>query len=200
MDGCSPDLVCKNNICEKCTIGCPGMYCDSKTVCQEQYSCVANTCQPCSARDVTLSGTTSTTGVGFVEPFATEPICHYCDKRTMSCRGSPCERAADCDTDEQCSWGLCKKCTEGCLGMSCKSYNDCTTGYCNKGKCDYPKKASWPKTGQQEPMGRRSPCGPGMPCDKKQKGVGAQPVFHGQAHSRGAGQSEAEKVKPTATA
>lgn len=205
MDGCSSDLLCKNNICQPCDVGCPGMACDAhKSHCQEPYQCFNGVCQACTSRTdlAELHGTCEPTGTQCSkEFFPTTPICNFCDKRTKSCRGAPCERASDCDADEQCDWGLCKPCTQGCFGMECGSSRHCKTGFCNQyGYCDYPPKAEKKKNTFDRPMGRRAPCGPGQDCNinRQLAGLKPQPVLQGKAHSRGAGDSAA-KARATAT-
>ncbi|CBX93146.1 hypothetical protein IAQ61_008874 [Plenodomus lingam] len=52
-DGCSPDLICKNNICQQNSESQPGKIgdrCNSKQVCQEHLRCSNGKCQECSAR------------------------------------------------------------------------------------------------------------------------------------------------------
>ncbi|KAH7392552.1 hypothetical protein BKA66DRAFT_510124 [Pyrenochaeta sp. MPI-SDFR-AT-0127] len=52
-DGCAPDLICKNSVCEQNEegqLGQIGDRCDSKKVCQEHLRCTRGECQACSAR------------------------------------------------------------------------------------------------------------------------------------------------------
>ncbi|KAF2497625.1 hypothetical protein BU16DRAFT_616239 [Lophium mytilinum] len=167
-DGCAPGSVCKNNVCRPCTTGCAGATCDNhRQLCQESMQCVNGTCQECEARKSAKPKKTS--GDPYInfsdpngscvsdDPFATTAICQFCDPLARSCRGSPCVKAADCDVDEYCDWGLCKPCTEGCLGMACKTSRGCKTGRCNEfGKCDYPGKMKAPIR-PEDVRGRRSP-------------------------------------------
>jgi hypothetical protein len=52
-DGCSPDLVCKNSVCQQNDEAQPGQIgdrCNSKAVCQSHLLCSKGECQACSAR------------------------------------------------------------------------------------------------------------------------------------------------------
>ncbi|KAF2005077.1 glycoside hydrolase family 5 protein [Amniculicola lignicola CBS 123094] len=52
-DGCSPDLICKNSVCQVSHEDQPGNIgeeCHSKAPCQEHLSCVARVCEPCRER------------------------------------------------------------------------------------------------------------------------------------------------------
>ncbi|KAF2829703.1 hypothetical protein CC86DRAFT_453298 [Ophiobolus disseminans] len=52
-DGCAPDLLCKNSICQQNSESQPGKTgdrCDSKKVCQEHLRCSNGECQKCSVR------------------------------------------------------------------------------------------------------------------------------------------------------
>ncbi|CAO2650922.1 Nn.00g092190.m01.CDS01 [Neocucurbitaria sp. VM-36] len=52
-DGCAPDLICKNSVCQQNPENQPGQIgdrCDSKKVCQEHIRCSNGQCQSCSAR------------------------------------------------------------------------------------------------------------------------------------------------------
>lgn len=206
MDGCASDLVCKNNVCQECTIGCPGMTCNSKTPCQEQYNCVNGRCQSCNPRsdtnDIHAMFDKTATQCPNTVSFPATPICNFCDPKTQSCRGAPCERTTDCDAKEQCEWGLCKPCKEGCLGMQCTSGQSCKSGHCNSFKrCDIPPKVTKPNTGGPV-VGRRGPCGPGQDCNrpKGDGGLKPQPVLQGNAHSKGAGEQAAKAAQAGITA
>ncbi|KAF2470699.1 uncharacterized protein BDR25DRAFT_286871 [Lindgomyces ingoldianus] len=169
-DGCSPDLICKNSVCQKpaeTQPGSVGANCNSKTVCQEHLVCEDGTCQKCVARPsiqpsdprkhMVEGHITGQCHLDISSPFNMRPICTLCDPSKQTCRGSPCHRPGDCSADEFCDWGLCKPCTEGCLGMKCKSSNKCKTGYCNVyGRCDYPTKVKKP-SGPGANAGRRGP-------------------------------------------
>ncbi|KAF2199608.1 hypothetical protein GQ43DRAFT_419909 [Delitschia confertaspora ATCC 74209] len=182
-DGCEPDLVCRNSVCQKPdekTLGFVGKECDGhRKLCHENLQCIGGVCEECTARETreedkelgikagSISGTCSVD-----DPFRMRPICQYCDKSAKECRGNPCLSAQHCDADEYCDWGVCKTCTSGCLGMSCKSSSKCKTGYCNVfGKCDYPKKPKRPMR-PEDYTGRRGPGsrgglkqGPSRPMD-----------------------------------
>ncbi|KAL1601017.1 hypothetical protein SLS59_005685 [Nothophoma quercina] len=57
-DGCSPNLLCKNNICQQNSETQPGQVgasCNSKKPCQAHLHCTSGSCQPCSVRP-TLPG------------------------------------------------------------------------------------------------------------------------------------------------
>ncbi|OAK98049.1 hypothetical protein IQ06DRAFT_318129 [Phaeosphaeriaceae sp. SRC1lsM3a] len=171
-DGCAPDLLCKNSVCQQNSEKQPGKAgdrCDSKKVCQEHLSCVKGACQLCSARP-SIQPESKRKWVGkTARPEDTRNIiiandinasCHsdslatlfnlakrqalpelpICKSPTNPPRGNPCEKAADCDADHYCNWGLCTKCssTDFCLGAKCRSNNKCKTGFCNDfGRCDY---------------------------------------------------------------
>jgi hypothetical protein len=52
-DGCSPDLICKNSVCQQNAENQPGKIgdtCNSKKVCQEHLLCSNGSCQACSVR------------------------------------------------------------------------------------------------------------------------------------------------------
>ncbi|KAH7075462.1 hypothetical protein BKA63DRAFT_297774 [Paraphoma chrysanthemicola] len=52
-DGCAPDLICKNSVCQRNDEKQPGKVgdrCDSKKVCQEHLRCGGGQCQACSVR------------------------------------------------------------------------------------------------------------------------------------------------------
>lgn len=52
-DGCAPNLICKNSVCQQNTASQPGQIgdrCNSKQVCQEHIRCVNGECQGCSTR------------------------------------------------------------------------------------------------------------------------------------------------------
>lgn len=139
-DGCAPNLLCKNQVCQRNPESQPGQAgstCNSKKPCQSHLHCSAGSCQPCSVRP-TLPGT---------EVCAPDPITAFYThpSRPPTClspkgRQNPCENAGHCSANEYCSWGLCTACKDGdaCLGARCKSNNSCKTGYCNDyGRCDY---------------------------------------------------------------
>lgn len=172
-DGCSPDLICKNSVCQQNGEKQPGKTgdrCDSKKVCQEHLSCAKGICQSCSARpsiqpeskrrwmnaavprpedtrsivianDITASCHTDSLPTLFdLVSKKIAPKHAICLSRANPPRGNPCEKAADCDADHFCDWGLCTKCvsTDFCLGAKCRSNNKCKTGFCNDfGRCDY---------------------------------------------------------------
>ncbi|KAF2036122.1 hypothetical protein EK21DRAFT_106228 [Setomelanomma holmii] len=53
VDGCAPDLICKNSVCQQNAENQPGKVgnaCNSKKVCQEHLRCSAGSCQQCSVR------------------------------------------------------------------------------------------------------------------------------------------------------
>jgi hypothetical protein len=53
VDGCAPDLICKNSVCQQNAATQPGKVgdrCDSKKVCQEHLRCAGGKCQACSVR------------------------------------------------------------------------------------------------------------------------------------------------------
>lgn len=52
-DGCAPDLICKNSVCQQNDESQPGQIgdrCDSKKICQAHLSCSRGECQACVAR------------------------------------------------------------------------------------------------------------------------------------------------------
>ncbi|KAF1829984.1 hypothetical protein BDW02DRAFT_124112 [Decorospora gaudefroyi] len=52
-DGCAPDLICKNSVCQRNEESQPGQIgdrCNSKAVCQSHLRCVKGECQACEAR------------------------------------------------------------------------------------------------------------------------------------------------------
>jgi hypothetical protein len=52
-DGCAPDLLCKNSVCQMYPDGQPGgvgQRCNSKAICQPHFQCVKGVCEACSAR------------------------------------------------------------------------------------------------------------------------------------------------------
>jgi hypothetical protein len=173
-DGCAPDLICKNNVCQKNAENQPGKIgnrCDSKRVCQEHLHCSSGVCQECSVRPSIQPVSKRKWTVANAPPpedmsnkviandinascysdsiehlFAlskrhstqSPPICL---SPSNPPRGNPCEKAAHCDADHYCNWGLCTRCTssDACLGAKCRSNNKCKTGFCNDfGRCDYP--------------------------------------------------------------
>lgn len=166
-DGCRPDLLCKNSICQRPSESQPGKIgdkCNSKNPCLEHLSCASGTCQQCkeratiqpwdrrkendlnshnpfrrdpiAANSIDAQCHTDTTNAFFIPP---RPLCSLPSQ--IDPRGNPCTNAQNCDADQYCDWGLCKRCTEGCLGMKCRSNNKCKTGFCNvHGRCDYPGK------------------------------------------------------------
>jgi hypothetical protein len=148
-----------------------GDRCDSKKVCQEHLHCSKGACQECSVRpsiqpvskrkwanpheappedtsikiianDINAScysdSITNIFALSARQSTLNHPICRF---PSTPPRGNPCEKAAHCDADHYCDWGLCKKCTssDACLGAKCRSNNKCKTGFCNNfGRCDYP--------------------------------------------------------------
>lgn len=166
-DGCRPNLLCKNSICERPSESQPGKVgdpCNSKRPCLEHLKCATGSCQQCKER-ATIQPWDRRKDVTYNShnPFRRDPIatnsidaqCHpdtanaFLNPRRLLCalpsshspRGNPCTNAQNCDADQYCDWGLCKLCTEGCLGMKCRSNNKCKTGFCNMhGRCDYPGK------------------------------------------------------------
>ncbi|KAF2732041.1 hypothetical protein EJ04DRAFT_536272 [Polyplosphaeria fusca] len=191
-DGCQPDLLCKNSICQDPSESQPGKLgdtCNSKTPCQEHLRCTSGSCAPCIARatipptDRRKSPFQSDINAQCVpdsaSPFAPVPICTLCSDNPASpsaCQGNPCTQASHCDADAYCDWGRCKPCNAaegGCLGMKCRSNNRCKTGFCNEfGRCDYPGK---PKKlrGPGASAGRK---GPGWNAGPKGQGSGPNKV------------------------
>ncbi|KAF2190576.1 glycoside hydrolase family 5 protein, partial [Zopfia rhizophila CBS 207.26] len=169
-DGCEPDLICKNSVCQKPTPPQPGSVgadCNSKNPCREHLTCSSGTCQPCVFRPsipptekrkaVVAGHPDQSCHLDTFYPFQQVRICSSCNPSTQTCRQNPCQRPADCDADQFCDWGICKKCTVGCLGMKCKSNAACKTGFCNShGRCDYPGKAK-KVIGPGAYAGRRGP-------------------------------------------
>ncbi|KAL5113440.1 hypothetical protein ACEQ8H_008684 [Pleosporales sp. CAS-2024a] len=52
-DGCAPDLICKNSVCQQPSASQPGTVgatCNSKKVCLAHLQCTDGKCQPCSVR------------------------------------------------------------------------------------------------------------------------------------------------------
>lgn len=144
-DGCSPDLLCKNNICQQNSETQPGQVgasCNSKKPCQAHLHCTSGSCQPCSVRP-TLPGAEQGKGMcatDEITTFYTHPARPSTCLSPTAGRKNPCETAQHCNASEYCSWGLCEKCKPGdlCLGSVCTSNNACKTGFCNSyGKCDY---------------------------------------------------------------
>jgi hypothetical protein len=174
VDGCAPNLICKNSVCQQNAETQPGKMgdrCDSKKVCQEHLHCSKGACQECSVRpsiqpvskrkwanpheappedtsikiianDINAScysdSITNIFALSARQSTLNHPICRF---PSTPPRGNPCEKAAHCDADHYCDWGLCKKCTssDACLGAKCRSNNKCKTGFCNNfGRCDYP--------------------------------------------------------------
>ncbi|KAF2263148.1 hypothetical protein CC78DRAFT_569183 [Lojkania enalia] len=145
-DGCAPDLMCKNSVCQAPAEKQPGKMgdeCNSKAICQSHLRCEDGLCQQCLPRaskapkrkrkSIFQADPNEQCELDTANPFRMRNIC------TLTPRGSPCQSAMHCSADEFCDWGVCKICTEGCLGMKCKSSNKCKTGYCNSyGRCDYP--------------------------------------------------------------
>jgi hypothetical protein len=158
-DGCAPDLICKNSVCQQNEESQPGQIgdrCNSKAVCQSHLHCSGGECQSCSPRQTIQpqekrkglprqqrrtvqpndpNGQCYTDALPTLFTLQTTPIClppqHH---------SSPCESATHCFANEYCSWGSCTPCTssDACLGSPCRSNNKCKTGYCNDyGKCDY---------------------------------------------------------------
>ncbi|ORY11658.1 hypothetical protein BCR34DRAFT_587818 [Clohesyomyces aquaticus] len=171
-DSCTPDLICKNSVCQKpaeTQPGTVGQSCNSRSVCQEHLICEDKICQECVSRpSIQPKDKRKTMVEGHIngqcepdtaQPFRMRPICTL-PSSSAAQRGNPCHRPADCSADEFCSWGLCKPCSEsegGCLGMKCKNNNKCKTGFCNSyGKCDYPSKVKRP-SGPGANARRRSP-------------------------------------------
>lgn len=172
-DGCAPDLICKNSVCQQNSENQPGKVgdrCDSKKVCQEHLRCSNGACQECSVRpSIQPKSKRTWTGTGpppedtsiKVIPNDINASCHsnslgklmtlskprstarpppICLSPSHPPRGNPCEKAAHCDADHYCNWGICAKCTssDSCLGAKCRSNNKCKTGFCNNfGRCDY---------------------------------------------------------------
>lgn len=150
-DGCRPDLLCKNSICQQPTESQPGKIgdaCNSKKPCLEHLKCASGSCQQCNSRatiqpsdrrnPVAANSLAAQCHPDTANAFLTppRPICAL--PSSYSPRGNPCTNAQNCDADQYCDWGLCKRCTEGCLGMKCRSNNKCKTGFCNtNGRCDY---------------------------------------------------------------
>ncbi|KAF2708456.1 glycoside hydrolase family 5 protein [Pleomassaria siparia CBS 279.74] len=160
-DGCKPDLMCKNSICQipaETQPGIIGAECNSKQVCQEHLQCNGGTCQECIARPsihprergvkpksyqevVAQAGSLheschADTHTRFLPStrLRTLPFCTLPPPSTSPLgRGNPCDNAAHCSADEFCSWGRCHTCspTDNCLGAKCKSNNKCKTGFCN---------------------------------------------------------------------
>lgn len=167
-DGCQTSFICKNSVCQKPdekTLGIAGSECDNhKKLCREALQCIDGVCEECIARKSIPPPPRKFDYAGSISgscepdsPFTMRPYCKYCDSTTKPCRGDPCLKAADCDANQQCDWGVCKPCTSGCLGMSCKSSKACVTGYCNNhGKCDYPLKPKKPMRAEDY-VGRRGP-------------------------------------------
>lgn len=135
-DGCDVNFVCLNNMCQECKYGCPGEDCHGRRPCQEHLRCSKGKCQACSTRKTSPSKPDTCPSSILEQPL---DVCKFCDKRVSNCRGAPCVRSRDCDTSEECYFGLCRKCTTGCLGQTCERATDCKQGYCNHlKKCDYP--------------------------------------------------------------
>lgn len=149
-DGCQPNLICKNSICQAPSESQPGKIgdkCNSKKLCLEHLQCSDGTCQQCASRP-TIPPANPRTRQVFTDPdvqcyndrtqlLRDQPYCSLPSSKDP--RGNPCNNAMDCEANQYCDWGLCKMCTEGCLGMRCRSNNKCKTGFCNEyGRCDYP--------------------------------------------------------------
>jgi hypothetical protein len=169
-DGCAPDMICKNSVCQQNAENQPGKVddrCDSKKVCQEHLRCSKGACQECSVRpsiqppskrvwtgtdpppldpsnkvvpnDIKASCYSDSVDNIFARR-ATQTPYPICLSPMNPPRGNPCEKAAHCDADHYCNWGICTKCTstDSCLGAKCRSNNKCKTGFCNNfGRCDY---------------------------------------------------------------
>ena len=177
-DGCSPDLMCKNNVCQKPSESQPGKIndaCNSKKPCLSHLICENGLCQECIARpsiepedyrnSIVYKNPSSFIGscpLDSSNPFRTQPFCLLPSKSSLSHRTNPCTNASHCSADEFCSWGLCTTCgpDDVCLGAKCKSNNKCKTGFCNThGRCDYPAKPKLSAKGARDTWRNRK--GPG---------------------------------------
>lgn len=157
-DGCTPDLLCKNNVCQKNAVDQPGQIgakCNSKKPCQSHLRCSNGTCAACAVRpslplqfSLVSRGTESSAQNnkhGLCAPDALTLLSHpspppLCLSSVSSSSQNPCETPAHCSSTHYCSWGLCVRCkpTDLCLGSPCKSNAACKTGLCNEhGRCDY---------------------------------------------------------------
>ncbi|KAH5402927.1 hypothetical protein HBI23_191110 [Parastagonospora nodorum] len=163
-DGCAPNLICKNSICQQNTDNQPGKIgdqCNSKKICQTHLRCEKGECQECSVRpSIQPKSKRQWTGTDpppqdpstKVIPNSLTASCHTDSLPTLFSHrtphpiclaptpNNPCEKASHCDVDSYCNWGVCTRCTSGdsCLGAKCRSNNKCKTGFCNNfGRCDY---------------------------------------------------------------
>ncbi|KAH8708601.1 hypothetical protein GQ44DRAFT_743044 [Phaeosphaeriaceae sp. PMI808] len=150
-DGCAPDLICKNSVCQQNGETQPGKVgdrCDSKKLCQEHIHCSNGTCQECTVRPSIRPQsrrTRSIPGEAPLEDPSTQVVANdiaaSCHSESLPSLFALSKRPAHCDADHYCNWGLCTKCTsrDACLGAKCRSNKKCKTGFCNEfGRCDYP--------------------------------------------------------------
>ncbi|KAF2635017.1 hypothetical protein P280DRAFT_462399 [Massarina eburnea CBS 473.64] len=161
-DGCSPDLLCKNSICQNPTESQPGKIgdtCNSKKPCISHLFCENGACEECLTRpsivpedhrkSVVYNNPSSLVGsceLDTANPFRSRPYCALPPSSPSfpNHKTNPCANSSHCSANEFCSWGLCTACgpEDACLGAKCKSNNKCKTGFCNThGRCDYPVKS-----------------------------------------------------------
>ncbi|KAF1942034.1 hypothetical protein EJ02DRAFT_444426 [Clathrospora elynae] len=159
-DGCAPDLLCRNSVCQKNADSQPGQVgnqCNSKAVCQTHLHCSRGHCLACTPRTTVQPDKAHAPRLQPNNPNAhcyTDALHSLFSQRSsestsadgtrLICRppspSIPCVSAHHCDANAYCSWGLCTPClpTDACLGAPCRSNNRCKTGYCNDyGRCDY---------------------------------------------------------------
>ena len=154
---CAAGQICKDGICEDCTLNCSGA-CERLNATTCSCESLAG-CTPCANAGECPSGEYCNEGECQTCDKTCSGACEELDTATCSCVAksdcTPCSDSSECGDGQYCNGGKCEGCDKTCTGAceeldtatcSCVAKSNCTPcsdssecgdgQYCNGGKCD----------------------------------------------------------------